>query len=265
MFGWWRLRAELAEWRRASQRPVLWWRDDDACMVTSELRRLLVHATRADVPLCLAVIPDGLDPELCAAVAPYRVTVLQHGFAHLNGAGSPPSEFSPAEDPGAVARRLAEGWSRLADFRRRLPVYVPPWNMLTPNVVAGLDISGHRAVSAWNGLSKPGRVDAHIDFLRWRSQPRFAGRERILSRLTDLLEWRRRRGLWREPIGLLTHHLVQDEETWRFLDELLLFPPLQAGVDWPEADALFGLAARITEPASPPRKGVSRAQRSGGA
>jgi hypothetical protein len=229
-------------------------------MVTPELRRLLVHLTRADVSLCLAVIPEGVDPELCAAVAPYRVTILQHGFAHLNGAGSPPSEFSPADDPDDVAARLANGWTRLEGFRRRLPVYVPPWNVLTPNVVAALTKSGHRAVSAWNGLSRPGRVDVHVDLLRWRGQPRFAGQERILDRLTALLEQRRRQGLWREPIGLLTHHLVHDEEAWRFLDELLLFPPLQANADWPEAQALFGLPSRIPEPVSP-----SRAQRSGGA
>jgi hypothetical protein len=256
MFGWWRLRAELAHWRRAGQRPVLWWRDDDARAVTPQLRRLLVHATRADVPLCLAVIPDGLDPELSGAVAPYpRIVILQHGFNHLNDAGSPPSEFSHRTSSDEIAGRLAEGWSQLAGFRRRLPVYVPPWNVLTPNVIVALRKSGHRSVSAWNGLSKPGRVDAHIDLMRWRGKPRFAGSERILGRLTALLEWRRRKGLWREPIGLLTHHLAHDDEAWRFLDDLLLFPPLQTDVDWPDAQALFGPAVMFGEPPLPSRRG----------
>lgn len=256
MFGWWRLRSELAQWRRAGQRPVLWWRDDDARAVTPQLRRLLVHLTRADVPLCLAVVPEGLDPELCSIVAAYRITVLQHGFAHLNAAGSPPSEFSPTEAPDDVAERLAEGWSRLEGFRRRLPVYVPPWNTLTPNVVEALTLSGHRAVSAWNGLAKPGRVDAHVDLMRWRGEPRFAGSGRVLGRLIALLQWRRRRCRWGEPIGLLTHHLVHDEEAWRFLDDLLLFPPLQDIALWPEAPALFGRGARAADLAPPPRKGA---------
>jgi hypothetical protein len=259
MFGWWGLRAELARWRRAGRRPVLWWRDDDAHTVTPQLRRLLVHATRADVPLCLAVIPKDLDPELCAVVAPYpRIAILQHGFAHLNGAGSPPSEFSPADEPEAVAERLAEGWARLEGFRRRLPVYVPPWNILTPNVVVALAMSGHRAVSAWGDLSRPARVDAHLDLLRWRGEPRFPGRDRVLGRLTRLLASRRRQGLWAEPIGLLTHHLAHDEEAWRFLDHLLLFPPFQAAADWPEASALFGVPVRIAEPALPLRQGAGR-------
>jgi hypothetical protein len=246
MFGWWRLGSELAHWRRAGQRPVLWWRDDDARAATAELRRLLVHATRADAPLCLAVIPEGVDPELPAVVAPYpRIAILQHGVTHLNGWGTPASEFAPVETPEAVAERLIEGWSRLEGFRRRLPVYVPPWNVLTPNVSAALDLSGHRAVSAWNGLSRPGQVDAHLDLLRWRGGARFAGRERFLGLLTTLLEWRRRRSLWREPIGLLTHHLAHDEEAWRFLDDLLLFEPLQERADWPDPQVLFGFAAAV--------------------
>ncbi len=234
---------------------MLWWRDDDARAVTPQFRRLLVHLTRADAPLCLAVIPHGLDPELCAAVAPYaRIVILQHGFDHLNGAGAPPSEFSPTEDPQDVAVRLVKGWALLQGFRRRLPVYVPPWNVLTPNVTAALAISGHRAVSGWNGFSGPGRIDAHLDLLRWRDGPRFAGSERILGRLTALLEQRRRQGQWDEPIGLLTHHLAHDEEAWRFLDELLLFPPLQEAAHWPDASSLFDL--RASEPALLSSKGA---------
>ncbi|HEY4031554.1 MAG TPA: polysaccharide deacetylase [Caulobacteraceae bacterium] len=256
MFGWWGLRAELAQWSRAGQRPVLWWRDDDAKTVTPELRRLLVCLTRADAPLCLAVIPESVDPELPTVLAPYRVTVLQHGFAHLNGAGSPAAEFSPAEDPDDVAARLADGWSRLNGFRQRLPVYVPPWNTLTPNVVAGLAMSGHRAVSAWNGPARPGRVDAHLDLLRWRGGPRFAGQDKVLGRLTGLLGWRRRRHRWGEPIGLLTHHLDHDEAAWRFLDDLLLFEPLQTIALWPDAATLFSRGARAAEFARPPRQGA---------
>jgi hypothetical protein len=82
--------------------------------------------------------------------------------------------------------------------------------------------------------------------MRWRGGPRFAGREQLLGKLTTLLALRRRQDLWSEPIGLLTHHLVHDEEAWRFLDELLLFPPLQERAHWPEAASLFGI--RPAEP-----------------
>ena len=257
MLGWRALKIELERWRRQGRRPRLWWRDDDARAPGPQLRRLLVHATRADVPLCLAVIPYGLDPDLCAAVAPYvRVTILQHGFDHLNKAGAAPSEFSPADAPEQVAARLADGWARLDGFERRLPVYVPPWNSLTPNVEAALVLCGNRAVSAWSQLSSPGRVDTHVDLMRWRGEPRFAGRERVLARLTAQLHLRRRFGAWEEPVGLLTHHLVHDEDAWRFLDDLLLFPPLQADAEWPDAAALFGISNTFAKVGPAPIQGV---------
>ena len=166
---------------------------------------------------------------------------------HTDDTGAP-SEFRPDEPARDVAARLAEGWAALEGFERRLPVYVPPWNALAPNVEEALKLSGHEALSAWSSLSRPGRVDAHVDVLRWRGGPRFAGRERVLGRLTEALRMRRREGLWNEPVGLLTHHLAHDEPAWRFLEDLLLFAPLQGSVEWPRASVLFGLGAPATAP-----------------
>ena len=241
MFGWRSLRTELGRWREAGQRPRLCWRDDDARTATRRLHRLIVQAARAELPLCLAVIPDGLDPDLSVAVQPYeQIAVLQHGLRHVDDTGAP-SEFRPDEPAAQVAARLTQGWSALEHFPRRLPVYVPPWNALSPNVEAALPLSGHQAVSAWGGLSRPGRVDVHLDLMRWRGGARFAGSERVLHRLAGLLRSRRRASLWEEPIGLLTHHLVHDEAAWRFLDQFLLFPPIQDCVDWPAPATLFHL------------------------
>ena len=248
MLGWRSLDAEIGRWRQAGRRPRLWWRDDDARAATPQLHRLIIQVARADLPLCLAVIPEGMNPTLSEAVAPYeRIAVLQHGVRHADDTGAP-SEFRLDEPPRDVAARLAEGWAALEGFERRRPVYVPPWNALAANVEEALRLSGHRAVSAWSGLSRPGRIDTHVDLLRWRGGPRFAGRERVLGRLTEALRMRRREGLWNEPLGLLTHHLVHDEAAWRFLEELLLSAPLQSSVDWPEANALFGLERPAATP-----------------
>ena len=245
MFGWFRLRAELGRWRQAGKRPKLWWRDDDARTPTPHLRRLLVEATRAGVPLSLSVIPDGLNSELCAVVSPYpQVTVLQHGYRHLNEGGDRPSEFPANAAPEDIAVQLAQGWAKIAGFERRLPVYVPPWNNLKPNVRAALDLSGYLAVSIWGGDSEPGRLDAHVDLLRWNPGPRFAGHDRVLGKFRRQLLRRRRQRRWDEPIGILTHHLVQDEDSWKFLSDFLQFAPLEAIADWPEASVLFGCAAR---------------------
>ncbi len=60
--------------------------------------------------------------------------------------------------------------------------------------------------------------------------------------MTEQLRTRRRLGLWDEPVGLLTHHLVHDEPAWRFLEELLLSSPLQDCAEWPSSSALFGVS-----------------------
>jgi hypothetical protein len=236
-----RLRHELALWRRAGHRPRLWWRDDDARAPTERLDRLLALAARADAPIALAVIPTGLDAALCPLLnARPNVSVLQHGVTHRDGGdGGRPSEFSAGFEPVELARRLAQGWERLEGFQRRLPVYVPPWNRFAPNLTAALDRGPLMALSAWGETGAPGRIDAHVDLMRWKPGPRFAGRARVLRRLRRALAQRRQERRWADPVGLLTHHLDHDERAWRFLEALLgLLPARQ--VEWADAADLFG-------------------------
>lgn len=241
MLGWFALGRELHRWRKAGRRPRFWWRDDDARKATPQLRRLLLHAMRAGLPVSLAVIPEGAQTQLSDVLDPYPgVTVLQHGCRHVNQGGDPPSEFSATAPPEEVAVRLREGRAALAGFRRSLPVYVPPWNTLTGNVEAALALSGHEGVSGWRGAWRAGRLDVHVDLLRWKPEPRFAGKDHVLTRIVSQLKARRLAGRWDEPIGLLTHHLDHDEAAWSFLDELLLHSPLTGAADWPQVWPLFG-------------------------
>jgi predicted deacetylase len=234
MFAWALLKAELRQWARAGQRPQLWWRDDDAGSLTPALERLVACAAKASAPLSLAVIPDRAEAGLALYLNPRPwISVLQHGVDHRNDCLSgQQSQFADQVPAVAVSRRLAWAWARLEMFESRLPVYVPPWNAMGGNVVSALPASGLTAVSAWNGMAEPNRLDVHLDLLRWRSGPRFAGEARFLSRLRRALKLRRRAGLWREPIGLLTHHLDHDEAAWRFLDALTAFEPLRRLADW---------------------------------
>ena len=243
MFAWALVEAELGRWAKAGKRPQFWWRDDDAGAVTPALERLVACAATAGAPLSLAVIPDRA--EVCLALylnqRPW-ISVLQHGVDHRNDCLSgQPSQFADQVTPAAAARRLVRGWGRLAMFDGRLPVYVPPWNALGRNVTAALSAAGLSAVSAWNGPAGAGRLDVHLDLMRWRSGARFVGEARFLSRLRRALKLRRLGGLWDEPIGLLTHHLDHDEAAWGFLDALLTYAPLRRLADWRCAQDLFSL------------------------
>ncbi|MFT4252470.1 MAG: polysaccharide deacetylase [Caulobacter sp.] len=222
---------ELALWRRAGHRPVVWWRDDDARRPGPALTLLLGMSVRYDAPLTVAAIPDGDLPALAAACAGVSGAELAiHGFRHENRApeGRPSGEVV---DGDSLAEVLAALDVALAAFARacvRPELFVPPWNNVhrtleTALAVRGLGLSGYDGPVAPEGL--PPRVDAHLDLMRWKPTARFRGARRFLDRARRLLAERRRRRAWNEPIGLLTHHLDHDEAAWRFL--ALILPVLR--------------------------------------
>lgn len=229
---------ELALWRRAGRRPVVWWRDDDARRTGPALTLLLGMSALYSAPLTVAAIPDGDLPALAGAcgVTP-GVELAIHGFRHENRAqpGRPSGEVV---DGDSLAEVLASLDTALAAFARagvRPSLFVPPWNNVhrtleTALAVRGLGLSGYDGMLAPEAL--PPRIDAHLDLMRWKPTARFRGARRFLDRARRLLAERRRKRAWNEPIGLLTHHLDHDEAAWRFL--ALILPVLR-----PQARPLF--------------------------
>ena len=232
MTGWDALEAELAAWQSAGRRATFWWRDDDAVAPTPALERLLALAA---VPLALAVIPAGAAEDLVRRLAAEPlVAVLQHGYAHENH--SPPEakkqELGGPRDPDAVAAELTLGKARLEMLfgPQFQPVLVPPWNRIDPGITARLPGLGYRGLSAYGPraarAAAPGlpQVNCHADILRWKPTRGFLGTAAALALLTGHLAARRQgEADAEEPSGILSHHLVQDEEAWAFLAALLTF------------------------------------------
>jgi hypothetical protein len=217
---------------------TLWWRDDDAVEPTPALERLLAVQEAAAVPLCLAVVPRGTGAELAARIArsgagqASRICVAAHGLAHVNHA--PPSEkkaeFGPHRPAEVMAGEIAAGW----DIIRKLfgdhavPIFVPPWNRMAPELTGHIAAAGFAGVSALaSGQLPPGVTevtvrDVHVDIIDWRAGRRFVGEAVALGALVDHLRARRAGGSAdAEPTGLLTHHLVHDDEAWEFLTRLI--------------------------------------------
>lgn len=226
------LGAELDRWSRAGHAPVIWWRDDDARAPTEALERLLELSRRHAAPLTLAAIagPDlqrllrrvGVEPNIEIAV---------HGFTHVNrqpdGAGF--GEIIASDTVQDVRERLEATISAFHEAGAAPTLFVPPWNNLSRQLLSALPGSALSAVSAFDqAMSETdtvSRIDAHLDILRWKGGARFRGRWKFLMRMRRLLVHRRRIGAWEEPIGLLTHHLDHDHQTWRFLETFLaVFP-----------------------------------------
>ncbi|GGB41131.1 hypothetical protein GCM10011316_11350 [Roseibium aquae] len=232
----------FAERRRKAR---FWWRDDDATRPSTELDRLLTIANTHGVEVALAVIPKDAEPALAARLArePHAV-VLQHGWQHANfqraDLGEKSAELGSRRDVAEALAELSEGRRRLDTLfgGRFVPVLVPPWNRIAPALSRRLETAGLSGLSTftWMHAPHPAQIQTHVDMVDWRKGRGFIGWAEASRRLD--LQLCRRRTNSSEPIGLLSHHLVMDEGSFTFLDELLRIAAHHPGADWPGVRSL---------------------------
>ncbi|MEJ1937246.1 glycosyltransferase, partial [Nostoc sp. NIES-2111] len=221
-----RIVAGLDRLAASGRRFPFWWRDDDAVEPTPALDRLLALSEATRVPVALAVIPASVRESLAEAIEPRRgVSVLQHGWSHENHAppGAKKAELA-APDPGARRDELARGRDRLSGLfgDRFIPVLVPPWNRIASELVPVLPGLGYLALSTYarddRASAVPGlaQLNTHLDPVDWHGGRGLADEGELLATLAQAVEERPR-----EPFGILTHHLVHDPWTWRFIGDVL--------------------------------------------
>lgn len=248
MADWKALETELALWRDADQAATFWWRDDDAERPGDALEQLIALSDRFHVPLALATIPAGAEPELALRVKQASaVSVLQHGFSHTSHA--PASErkcelgnHRPLEE---ITGELKQGQLKLAELfgDAFLPVLVPPWNRLSQQVIDTLPGLGFTGLSTLGPRSREqgalNEVNVHADLINWKAGRCFAGEERALEQIITHLQQRRLGDVdSREPTGVMTHHLVHDAGVWAFLPRLFELTQ-RAGAHWCAAQEIF--------------------------
>ncbi|NHZ33437.1 hypothetical protein [Massilia rubra] len=225
------LRAELACWEAEELECGLWWRDDDLVADSPALRRLAALSQRHAAPVLVAVIPAQADAALARATEDGMPTLAfcQHGWNHTNHAApdQPNGEFGAAREAVEAEADLVRGSERMRELfgERFMPVMVPPWNKLAPALAARLPALGLYGVSQY--LSEPYtpvdglvRVDTHLDIVDWRNGAGVREPAALVGRLVAILQMRRT-GQLSEPIGILSHHRVMLDGTWRFLERLL--------------------------------------------
>ena len=247
--GWVEFSEELARWHDAGKIVEFWWRDDDARLPTADLDRLLRLSANRGVPLALAVIPEGAEPQWLAEL-PRTVGVLQHGTDHRNRAanGEKKTEFPGREGVGAVADRLTQGrvtLERLAGAHF-VPALAPPWNRLAEELRPALLRAGLRGLSqfkprpAARPLEGLRQVNTHVDLVAWRDGRGFVGEDAALDGAVRHLAARRVGDCdTDEPTGWLSHHACHGEDTWTFLERLFDATQTQPGVRWRTAKDLF--------------------------
>jgi peptidoglycan/xylan/chitin deacetylase (PgdA/CDA1 family) len=229
----------------ARAKPIaFWWRDDDAVTDTPQLDRLLALAASHDLPLALAVIPENATGSLARRLEREpRVAVLQHGWRHANHAAAGEKKIELGGRPAAeVLDELRRGLARLTELfpKTFLPVLVPPWNRIADAVREARREAGLIGLSTF-GPAPPSEshcANTHLDIFDWRPT-RPVTRARAFAILADEIE--RRLAGDPEPVGIMTHHLVHEAQSWALLEEIFGVLATHPGVKWPETKVLFAL------------------------
>lgn len=223
----------LERYQAAGGTLRFWWRDDDATRPTPALDRLLALSEGVGVPVALAVIPARAEPALRQRIdAAPGIDLLVHGLAHADHApaGQKKAEFGAHRPQETLLDDARAGLNRLASLTdgATLPVFVPPWNRIAPDLVPLLAGIGYRGLSVFGPLDPARyvsglvRVNTHVDPIAWKAGGSLLDPREIVAKVATLIDQRLETGHEQaEPLGLLTHHLVHDEAIWSFVTALL--------------------------------------------
>lgn len=244
---WEPVRQELAHWAEAGRKAQLWLRDDDAVKPTDALETLLTLTSASMIPVTIAVVPAFTGEALAARLSNEDgVCVAVHGWSHKNFASPDEKKqelgrHRPAE---IVHCELRDGYALLERLypARFIPMLVPPWNRIDRGLVPGLPALGFELLSVYGRAQSNGplpQLNTHFDIMDWHGTG--GGRETadLARELTRHLAERRAGD--DEPVGVLTHHLVHDENAWSFLAGLFALTATHPAVRWiSSADVLKG-------------------------
>lgn len=220
--------------RAAAGNPArLWLRDDDAVAPSAALERLLTLTGAMAVPLAIAAIPARSGEALARRLdGAQGVTVALHGWSHRNHAPAPEKkqELGAHRPLEQVLDELSRGQAHLAGLHggQFCPVLVPPWNRISPEVTQALPRLGLRALSVF-GAEKPAalpQINTHVDVMDWRGT---GGGKPDAVLEAELLRWLEADVA---QIGVLTHHLVHDDQVWRWLERLFTLTSGHPGCRW---------------------------------
>ncbi len=247
MAGWVDLTGELDRWAAAGGVADFWWRDDDVVAPTPALDRLLRCAD--GVPLALAAVPCDVEEDLAGRLeGEPGIAVFQHGWRHRDHArGAGCSEYPAGRLKALVLQEFCHGRIQLESLfgARALPVFVPPWHgfdagympLLHEAGIVGFSAKGARTRANVQALEC---VNIHCAPIEWTGTPSFGEDGTYLAQICEHLKGRRL-GLFdfREPTGILTHHLVQDDRSYRFLARLSECIQSHPAARWLAIDAVF--------------------------
>ena len=168
------------------------------------------------IPVAAAVVPDWLTPRQGARLARLPgLTVLQHGYAHINRRRvGHADEFPDAMPEREMRSQLRDGRRRLEEtFGRRVGIYAPPWNRVACRACRILVEMGFDAVSGHTRFPVTGPlrdVGATVDAARRYAPVRL----RPIGHLAAEIASGTAVG-WRDPLGVFYHVDGLSRVEWR--------------------------------------------------
>ncbi len=220
----------------ASKPVTFFFRDDDAGWSDDRLFQLLNIFVEADLPIDLAVIPKDLTGKLsrqllkCIEASGRKVGVHQHGYAHVNHERQGrKSEFGKHRSYGEQFIDIKEG-ANILEMEFGLlcdKIFTPPWNRCTKETGQCLIDLGFNGLSREKtavplNLSSLLEIPIRMDWFAHRKHVRLGleefGRHLALETFSS------------QPVGVMFHHAVMDENEMRHAKELLSFLALHKNV-----------------------------------
>jgi hypothetical protein len=236
---------ELARWHDQGLTVELWLRDDDAFRPSPQLDRLIALTAEFGIPVALAIVPKQAKPPLAERLVPEtHVHPVVHGWSHANHAWfwQKKQELGLHRPRPVVLNDLAAAlaWLRELHGERLVPMLVPPWNRIDPDLVDDLPALGFRALSTFgkdlqSTLGLP-VINTHVDLINWRAGSVCHDHAWLVARLVKELTAARVEG--GRPVGILSHHLVSEDKAFGFLRDLFT-AATPTRVSWRAPSELF--------------------------
>jgi hypothetical protein len=234
---------ELDEWTSAGKTARIWWRDDDALSDTPQLRCLLDVARKFQIVVALGVIPQRADESLVHLVSRNDCCIWQHGWCHDFHVSGEFGDGRPLELMMHDALCGQRALDRLFGPSGWQPVFVPPNHSISMAFKPFIPRLGYMGLSA--GIRLTPRLDhvpevnAEVDIMNW-PEGKILSASTVSEMIVGQLKSRRMsEAPFDRPIGILTHHLVLDDEAWHFVSRLFKFFRSHDTVRILEADRLF--------------------------
>ncbi|MBB6508940.1 hypothetical protein F4695_002297 [Rhizobium soli] len=217
------LRLALDRLADNGRRVDFWLRDDDAVEPTEQLAKLATMTDAFSVPATLAVIPEKTGADLASYLDTQpHLDVAVHGWSHRSyaGAGEKKQELGSHRPLPDMVSELKRGFDKLAALHasRFVPMLVPPWNRIAPELIEALPGLGFKALSTFGPeqAAPVAMLNSHVDIMDWHGTRGGRPAADLIAETIALIEAPDRAPV----IGVLGHHLVHDDSAWHFLDML---------------------------------------------